>query len=480
MIRLIILFLLIANYSYAQTLLPFASGSASGGGGNTPTLIQHISSSTNPVGLGISGNNFKIPVSTVRSGNCLILAISYPNGSTPTVTDNNGNTWPGSPAVSKTGGSYTAAIFVLPNANAGAVVITVSFGSSVIPFNYSVSEFMNIATSSPTNGSIGATGAGPSLAAGSFTPTTNNDANGGNLIWSYSAISDSASSNPTSFSPGGSFSLLDGDITWTNNQGFPHSSQFFVQASQAAVNASVTATGDSSNNYNTIAVALKAASAGTAAPAGIRVAKILHFSNNTPHTTQTLQIPSTGNLRVLVLPGGPSISPITSVVDSESGSWTQVTNPGDTPYMFYRQNTSANNALTVTITYSGSQIGYSFRYFDIVSAAASSFDTSAVMSTTSVSNQSSVNNAPTITPTTSNGLVIAIMGIGQGPGLAVTSPSGGQWDLVTYTGETDLDLMENADALMHYYNATTSTINVNWTITSLPGNSAFATAGAFH
>ena len=43
----------------------------------TPTLIQHVASSANPVGVGISGNNFKIPLpNSVGSGNALILGIT--------------------------------------------------------------------------------------------------------------------------------------------------------------------------------------------------------------------------------------------------------------------------------------------------------------------------------------------------------------------------------------------------------------------
>ena len=67
----------------------------------TPTLVQHVSSSANPEGVGISGDNFTFTLpNPVGAGNCLVLGISYPSGNTPTVTDNNSNTWPASPAVS--------------------------------------------------------------------------------------------------------------------------------------------------------------------------------------------------------------------------------------------------------------------------------------------------------------------------------------------------------------------------------------------
>src|SRR5258708_29636601 len=189
--------------------------------GGAPTLVQHVSSSANPVGVGISGNNFKFTLpNPVGSGNCLILGMSYPSGNTATVTDNNGNIWPVSPAVSGSAGvgNYVASIFVLPNAKAGLTSITVSFGSAVIPFNYTISEFNNIAAVNPVNGtSQTANKAGSSLTTGSFTPG-NNDANGGNLIWNYYAISRGASGNPTSWVSGGGFTLLDADRAWITNQ----------------------------------------------------------------------------------------------------------------------------------------------------------------------------------------------------------------------------------------------------------------------
>ena len=76
---------------------PWPFGAPKAHATNTPTLIQHVASSANPVGVGISGNAFKIPLpNAVGAGNALILGITYPHGKTVTITDNNGNTWPGS------------------------------------------------------------------------------------------------------------------------------------------------------------------------------------------------------------------------------------------------------------------------------------------------------------------------------------------------------------------------------------------------
>jgi hypothetical protein len=73
------------------------------------------------------------------------------------------------------------------------------------------------------------------------------------------------------------------------------------------------------------------------------------------------------------------------------------------------------------------------------------------------------------------------MGDGDGPGLGLASgsPAGAFFDLVNYAGETDLDLMENADGQAHFYNTSTAPLTWNWLITSNSNNSVFATSVAF-
>ena len=152
----------------------------------------------------------------------------------------------------------------------------------------------------------------------------------------------------------------------------------------------------------------------------------------------------------------------------------------DEPQIWYSANTTPNPNLTVTIHGAGGPT-ITVLFYDISGAAANPLDVAAGVPSTDVSNQTTVNNMPSITPTTANGLVIAVMGLGQGPGLGLNTgaPTGAVFDLVTYTGELDLDLMENADGQAHFYNASTATVNWNWLITANPNNSAFATAVAF-
>ena len=460
-------------------------GQSTGGSLSTgPSLIQHVASSSNPIGVGLPGNNFKIPLpNAVGAGNCLVLGTTYPSGNVPVVVDNNGNTWPTTATVTADAGQYgyISTVWVLPNANAGKTLITVSFLGDTIPFQYVVSEFNNVATVNPVNGtSIHVDGAGPSLTTGTLTPG-NNDANGGNVIWNYYALSSSANGNPTNWSPGNNFALLDADIAWTTNQGFPHASQWFLQTTTSQLSPGITATGDGANHYNSVAVALKAAQAGTAAPAGIHINKILHqTSNGPPSGTWSLQFPATGNLRVIATANGNNLTDITSITDSDNSTWTKLEPSDDEPQIWYSPNTSVNTNLVVTL-HLGQGPTMTLLFYDISGAATSPLDTFSGEPSTGVSGQSSVSGMPVITPLTANGLVLAVMGIGDGPvlGLGTGSPTGAGFDLVTYSDETDLDLMENADAHAHLYNTDTSAESWNWNLTPNSNNSVFATAAAF-
>jgi hypothetical protein len=195
--------------------------------GSAPILIQHVASSANPVGLGISGNNYKIPLpNSVQAGDALVLAITYPHGSLITMSDTLRQTWPQASIVKDGGtGNYTTAIYVLCGSAGGSETVTVGLSSGeVLPFEYTVSEFNNLATSNCVDGSVGGANLSPNASgvinAGSFTPLNNNNSKGGHIIWSYTAISSQAGGNPTSWSPASGFKLLDGDIAWINDQGF--------------------------------------------------------------------------------------------------------------------------------------------------------------------------------------------------------------------------------------------------------------------
>lgn len=473
-----IFFFVLASYALgvnAQTLGVFGYQKvpSGGGGAGTPIMFEHISSSTNPVGNGIPGHAFKIPVGVVPASAVIVLGISYVHGKTVTISDTLGLTWPAATCTADAGtGNYVAAVYaVYAGASGGSETITVNPGTTnTQPFQYVVTVFQNIATSSFVNGHLCTANLTPNsstfvIGPGSFTPT-NNDANGGNVIWNYTALCGAAGGNPTNWTPQGSFGLLNAEIAWTNDQGFPEATEDFTQTTAASVTPSIASNGDSIDCFNSASIALAVANNSSTAPSTIHVAKISHESmlGNTSPGTLAVLLPTVGNLRVLTTtwtggsPGGGAPT-ITSVTTSDC-TWSEVQST-NAP-MFYAQNCPANGSLTVTLHFTGSGTlpQYSFRLYDIQNAAASSFDTSAG---TNAACGTSVTNAPSITPGISAGLTIAAMGNGNGPVTVVSSPTGAVFDLILYTGQTDTDLMDNADASSHFYFSTNATQNWNYT-----------------
>lgn len=461
---------------------------ASVGGPASPLLIQHVASSANPLGLGIPGNNFRIPLpNSVLEGDALVLAITFPHGGTSAISDTLGQRWPAA-AVTEDGGSgnYVTQIYVLCGSAAGTETIQVNLTQSGLPFEYTVSEFNNVATSGCVDGTAGGSNLSASSSGvinpGSFTPRTNNDAKGGHIVWNYDAISSIANGNPSMWVPATGFTLLDGDIAWTNRQGFPHASQWYVQTANAAVSPSITATGDTQDRFNSASVSLLVANSGSTMPSGIHINKIVHESwIALSGGTLTLQLPATGNLRVLAFPAGQGNINITSISSSDGATWHVAQSGGDSAQIWYAANGSPNSSLTVAVHTSGESPTNSARFFDVQGASASPLDVAVGADFVNCSSSSTVANQPTITPTGTNELVIATMAIGQGPGLglAAGAPSGAVWDLTTYASETDNDLMENADALAHLYSTTTAVEHWNWTITPNGGNSCSSEAVAF-
>ena len=458
-------------------------------GPGTPALVQTVSSSTNPVGIGIPGNNFKFTLpNDVLAGNALVLKVAYASGAsfaaTP-VTDSNGNAWPTarSASVTDVNSNVDLAIFVLPNAKPGVTTLTVHFTAPVRPFQYDCSEWRDIAIASPVNGSKGASNVvAPTVSSGSFTPA-DNDAGGGNLILYYVHTDDNAGSgnSATSIAAAGGLTLLDADIAWGTDTNSYHASAYQLQPIAAPINPSmIVTTAPGNEHFVVLAIALKVAVAGTAPTAGIRIVKLHHFTNELPPTAWSIQFPTTGsNLVVAVTANAPfdGNTTITSVTDNHGNIYVKTEPSDDQPQWWVAQGAATSADTRMTFHMNPGSAGLSMRIFEVTGAATSgAVDAAAGRSGTNCSNLSSISAAPTITPPTANGLTIATMALAQGPGLSVTAPAGALFDLVTYTGELDVDTMENADAMGHVYNATTAPEDWSWTFTSQPSNTCYASA----
>jgi hypothetical protein len=459
-------------------------------------MFQHIASSTNPTGNGIPGHAFVFHTESLPANTVAAMGVSAPANATVSISDTLVGSW-SSAACSASGGSgnMKAWVFVQPlGASGGPDTITINVGSSNIqPVQFDITFWQNINTSSPTNGSLCAgnimPGSGGSISPGSFTPTRNNDSNGGNVIWNYTPICTGyASSNPTRWVPASGFSLLNGDIIWGNGYGFPEASQYHVQTTQGSVTPSITATGDTADCFNSASVALQIADSGASAPSTIHVAAIGHesFITFASPGTMKIQVPWVGNLRALTFtwqnmsPGGGS-GAITAISSSDGCNFTK-TGGSNGANVWYAQNCSPCPTCTVSLTWTGAYTAPqgSFHYYDVENAQASSFQNAATSDNFACG--TSVPGAPTFTPTgASSGLVIQALGNGNGPitGFASGAPSGAVFDLWTFAGQTDSDVADNADASNHVYYSGIATEIWNFVKTN-GGDQCYDAAAAFN
>ena len=276
--------------------------------------------------------------------------------------------------------------------------------------------------------------------------------------------------------------MLDADITWGTDANAHHASEYFVQNTAAAINPGMTVTmTPSGDTFNAVSVALKAAPAGTAPAAGIRIIRVSHCTREAGiPAAWNHQFPTSGNLIVAVTNEN-SVINITSAADTKGNSYSRVEPDESEPQFWYAANATPDSNLKLTLNISGYALPTTVVFYDIIGADPSPFDVSAGTVAWDCSNLTSVTNQPSITPTTINGLTLATMSIGQGPatGFFTGAPSGAIFDLVTYAGESDFDTMDNADAKAHLYNTDLSTENWNYRITSNPSNSCSSTAVHF-
>ena len=457
----------------------------------TPTLVQHTAKSVNTTtGAETGGNTFKYSLPNKSlANNCLVFALSYAFNAarTVTITDDQSNSWPTTPTVTVTdaGNVITTSLFVLPNAAANTQKIQVVFDASTLYVQGEISEFYNVATSSPANGTTSNNASvDPTVTAGSFTPG-NNNANGGNLIYNYAVNFNGSgilgpNATPTSIVAGTNFHLEATDYN------LAIAVQTWVQATSAAVNPTLTFNGlNNGNTFNSVAVALKAATAGTAPGTGIR---IVHEMTANPWGPQgealpwTFGFPTSGNLIVglmdVVRSGSANVWSATS---DGTNTWTHValgaTNGDFVPQCWYAANATSSFTMKITLTVAGTPgPNIEWHFYDIAGAATSPFDVEADAADTGAGVTGNITGAPSITPSTANGLVLACLVLGTGPTQTIQT-TGGIFDNVPYTGESDGSTINNGDGWQHVFNTNTSAISFAWNLVNT--SSWGATAVAF-
>lgn len=440
-------------------------------------VVQYISFSHS----GQTGNTFVLDLpNATLTNNFYNLTFSYQwvtSQPTITVTDQGTlNTWVNSISLANTTDNINTKVYTVTGGTAGVTQITVVFSASVSDFHWEFQELNGIATSSAIDGtSVSAVATAPYVSAGSITTTQSNDLIYRDCVYTSNGMWTSVST--AIYHPGGNYSFLGADRTGSS------ASMAYIQNASGADNAYMAFVGSAGFDMNCIGMALKTSGgAGTALPAGIRVVGELNYEASEA-ATQTIQMTylfgNTIAFGTLLTQSG---SQFTGVSDTNSNAYT-IHQTADYPAWALSCNTTGGDSVLLTFTGMSTAPGAMF-FWDISGAKATSstacYDSTAGYQTAtgSQSGTSNITNAPSITPSTTNGLVLAIEQVGNGPTQLLASPTGSSafYDCTYFTGATDAEAFCFGGGYAHYYNATTSAINWAWQMNNSPGGTSYNTS----
>lgn len=432
----------------------------------TPTLIQAVSGSNTKSAAGngsiTNGGTFNLPLPNASlSGNLLVCGVTYDDTGPPTVVlqDDKSNTYTLAQTIHDTTNGAISSVYFSPNSTAGVTVIQYKpTGNDVHDFAMMCAEFNNIATSSPKDVSNGRFASSATITSNAMTTTVNGD-----LIFQYAARDSSATL----------VSYTQGTSPWilaTADQLDGQAMQYQVQPTLGAITPTLTAS--ASHAFSSVGVAFKAAAAGTALPAGIRVLKLQHLNTKDETSgTVTLQMPTKdGNLLVVTQSAGFNYH-ISSISDG-TNTYTSIgclsTNPADSSCIFYAKNITPSAALSIVFTMAGTDVGghgstfliYEIAGADTTAPLDTSFGTSGFASASGTQDPT-VGSGPvttfTATPAGANELMIVAGSMAADTATGWSSPSFAQQVPTTYTGQQNpANADENNPAGMGYNGASTS------------------------
>ena len=492
--------LLFAPQAHAQQIL---SGIMAGGGagGGTPTLVQYVDmgmfgyvSGATPANANVLTATVPLPNNTL-SNNCVLVLVyySWPSGS-PTVsgvTDSQSNsyshvaTWPDA-----TNGVNVEA-WVAAGVTAGANNVKVTFSANACFVEIKVAELYNVATSSPVD-VYSSTSSGrlfssaTTISSPAITTGYAND-----FVFQFAA-QDSVYSqwnNSFIFTKGTNFNLVPGSTQSIDGSCL----QYYVKPTAGAITPSMTV--GSAMTGITLSIALKYASAGTAPAAGVHVNSVQHTYWNQSVTTNTalaIQRVSTGNLQILLSSLAPGDGSGT-VSGGSSGTWNKriienVNPPVNCAVGIYDAvNQSAlSETLSISFKTLTDTIDMMVLLLDVSGANTAPYDKSGgangnQTNTASTTLPDGSGNLMQITPSTSNGLVVAVMGLDYD---YINGGSGATTSLVTWqtpaaaeNGNGD-DPCDNSDGWGLFYNANTNPITFTWSVPSGTAVQTWAAAAA--
>jgi hypothetical protein len=426
----------------------------------TPALVQYA-------------NDMEFQPATMSAGQYALVYLPNPSGAGNLITVCFGTDETGAVRVSDdknniyhsvtirdTTNGKDAFCYYAGNVAAGTKQITLTAGGSTNWITPAIAEWSGVLqTSDPidTSGGIGAFGPGTSAQAGSYTPT-----GAGDLVAQFAM-----NWGQCCFTAGTTWTQgSQANITWSlwlaENE-FPAGAQWGVYNSTAALNPTMSV---SPGSFATLALFFKpciAPNCGTPQPSGIQVVgrKTLNSNASAPFNVnpRTVQAPcpASSNLMVVEWATGGSSEDISSISSNPANAWTALPAlNGGTPFVHnrYAANATLSPATTVTFNFAGVNSA-SGQIYCIKGAAPAPYDTSSTTNTTQ--NVGGPLNLGSITPSSSNGLVLVDASQEQNTSRSLSSPSNGQWDGCWHSNEPlSVSGCSQNNAFGHYLNPTGS------------------------
>lgn len=444
--------------------------------------------------VGVNGtlmNNFSYPYpDKLNAGACIFLAMHTDNANVvSSISDNINGAWSTTPDKTVSGASQTLAIYKKENsgaadpANGTGLVITVKFTGTVNPPITWIQAWSGIKSSGSFDG--GSTAASQALtgngtvSAGSFTPTTNNDANGGHVILAFASVDHFAGSNPglsniaASPTSNPAFTLQSAGIDWPVGGGTaPKASAFAIQTTNGAVNPGFTLTGNNaSDNWNVLSAAYLVDKTQGSAPTGAYVVSYdFHFVTSAPNPW-TVQSPlQAGQFPIMI--GNNNLA--SSVTDSQGNTWTldpgDATPPADTVgqvwYPPIAGLTTPDTAYKI-IVHNAAPAGQS--HFGVLHCKGLSGSIGAHAFQAGPTTGQSVPNDPSITPTRASSIIAIAGPAGSGPVLGISNPSNAVLMSAFMQIEDDDGNTENSGDGWGWFRVTPAMVGVVQSITWLMG-----------
>jgi hypothetical protein len=440
----------------------------------TPTLVQTV---WGPNSQGTDGVNWpgnppyyyaiELPEPS-QPGNLLVCAAAggVADGTTYSISDDKSETWTAAgsnfPFTSASGNAYN--IWYVANNSGGVRQIKINANQNYGAYTaVTCSEFYNVATSNATDGTANChTVSQGTTLTGAATGTLTS----GDLIYFVSFNDNQTATN--SFTAGSQ-----SNITW-NLDAVDLLDGYAVQHGVYSTTASFAPqmTTGTSNTYTSCEVMFKSASAGMAPTQSMRIVHLGHFAMPASGTTQTLQMPSSGNLLIASFTGGgDSISGITGAPSntwSPTGAVAGGPAFGASSQIYYAGNASTAATATVAITRTGTLTEDTVLIYDITGASTLPFDTDSGGQSGHVTSEVSsfTTCSSCLTPSTATGIVILNANQDWCTGTAETAPSGALFDSA-FTTINSVNGAQNVDQngeWAHLYNTNTAAITATWTM----------------